>query len=594
MARGAIAPESHLIASGHERRRVANRGSLRSCFVAPAAQLMASDAGVEVLLLGPVEARVGTAAVAVTSAKQRLILAVLALRLGRAVSADVLIDLIWGERPPPTAAKALQVHMGQLRNKLQHNRLLPAVIVHQPAGYRLDIERSATDLGRFEDRWAEGRSALAAGDAETAARTLADALALWRGEPLADLAYEHAVVADTMRLEELRLGCLEDRIDADLALRRHPGLVPELASLVRDHPLRERLQHQYITALYRCGRQAEALAAHRALRVALRDRLGLEPSRPLVELERAILRHDPALEAPSAAAAGGDRPPSTPPHPARVVMVASQTDADLERVVAVAQPLAADASSLVLARVIHQLDGADGEALAHANDVLTRYRDRLQRDGIGARVAAFTSRTPGADLVKLASHEHAELLILDETAALRNGHSGLFDDIGGDALCDVGMLVAGAPYEHGSGILVPFGGGEHDWAALEVAAAIAMTAEVPLILAGAGDGPTGGPNASRLLADASLILQRVVGIVPEPALLERGVDELLERAASAGLVVAGISAAYRREGLGETRYQLAIRSPVPVMFVRRGRRPGVLAPNDTLTRFSWSLPGVRA
>lgn len=248
----------------------------------------------EFRILGPLEVHGPDGPVALGGAKQRALLALLLLRRGEVVSSDTLIDELWGERPPATAAKSVQVYVSHLRKALRDG-----LLETRGRGYALRLEPEQLDLDRFERLLEQGTDLLAAGDARRAAETLRAALALWRGPPLADLAYESFVQAEAARLQELRLSALEARIEADLALGRHGELVPELDALVRQHPLRERLRGQLMLALYRSGRQAEALEAYREARRALVDEMGLEPGRALQELERAILRQDPQLDPPA-------------------------------------------------------------------------------------------------------------------------------------------------------------------------------------------------------------------------------------------------------------------------------------------------------
>jgi YVTN family beta-propeller protein len=225
--------------------------------------------------------------------RQRALLAFLLLHENEPVTTDRLIDELWGEHAPSTAAKVIQNHVSQLRRALGDSRL--ATLGH---GYVLEVEPGALDLDRFESLVAEGSAALAHGDARTASVKLRAALSLWRGAPLAEFAYEPFAQATIARLEELRLEATEERIDADLALGLHAELVGELQALVRSNPLRERLRAQLMLALYRSARQAEALEIYRAGRAALVEELGLEPGEELQELERAILAHDPRLAPP--------------------------------------------------------------------------------------------------------------------------------------------------------------------------------------------------------------------------------------------------------------------------------------------------------
>jgi YVTN family beta-propeller protein len=246
---------------------------------------------VEFRILGPVEAQEGERPLDLGGRKQRALLALLLLDRGEVVSTDRLIAALWPERPPPAAQKALQVYVSRLRKALGDG-----LLETRAGGYAILLAPDQLDSDRFERMLEEARDFLATGDPERAAVTLRDALSLWRGSPLADFAYEPFAASEIARLEELRLGTLEERIEADLALGREAELVPELEALVREHPLRERLRAQLILALYRSGRQVEALAAYQELRRARVEELGLEPSRPLQQLEQAILRQDPELE----------------------------------------------------------------------------------------------------------------------------------------------------------------------------------------------------------------------------------------------------------------------------------------------------------
>jgi DNA-binding SARP family transcriptional activator len=220
--------------------------------------------------------------IAIGGQKQRALLALLLLNANEVVSRDRLIDELWEEDPPETARTALQVHISQLRKAVGRERILT-----QAPGYRAVVGPGELDLERFEQ--------LVADDADEA--ELREALALWRGAPLAELGDGFARM-ERGRLEEQRLLTLERRIDADLALGRHAELVPELDGLVREHPLREHLRGQLMLALYRCGRQADALAVYRQGQRLLQEELGLEPHDELQRLERAILNHDPSLESP--------------------------------------------------------------------------------------------------------------------------------------------------------------------------------------------------------------------------------------------------------------------------------------------------------
>jgi DNA-binding SARP family transcriptional activator/class 3 adenylate cyclase len=541
--------------------------------------------GAEVRLLGPVEAVRDGQVVEIGAAKQRMILAMLALRPGQVVSTDALIDALWGERPPATATKALQVYVSELRDRVEPQRSTPTVVISHPPGYRLGIEAYQTDLGGFEQLWERGRSALATGEASEAAVALAEAAALWRGQPLGDLAYESAFEADAARLEEMRLACLEDRFDADLLLGRHAALVPELQALTREHPLRERLRGQHMLALYRCDRQADALAVYQDTREALVEQLGIDPSHSLVQLERQILQQDAVLEL--AAAAPAAAAPVLPRE--RVVMVVSQASRDVDGLLEAAQPLAQAGFDLVLGRALPQSSGKDSrQRVGEVTRRLAKHRERLAEAGVQARVAAFASGDPGGDLVKLATHQDAELVLVDGTDTLVEGRSGIVMHLLNEALCDVALHVGSADGA-GDAIVVPFGGNEHDWAALELAALMSRAEDAPLLIAGSENTEPGGQDASRLLATAGLILQRTSGIVAEPVLVRRGAEGVIDLAPRARQFVIGLSPRFRDTGLGEARTEIASRVAVPALFVRRGTRPGVLAPERSVTRFSWSL-----
>jgi DNA-binding SARP family transcriptional activator len=259
-------------------------------------------------ILGPLEVFDGERRLALGGTRQRAVLALLLLHGNEALPSDVIVDELWGESPPQTAGKVLQNCVSALRKQLPGG----AETLRTVAGaYALRREAAELDRDRFERGVADGRAALAAGQAGEAAEQLRAALALWRGTPLSDFAYERFAQDEIARLVEVHVAALEDRIEADLELGRHAELVPELESLVARHPVRERLRGQLMLALYRSGRQAEALAAYRDARRTLLGELGIEPGRSLQELERAILAQETSLDAspsqPSASAAPGRR-----------------------------------------------------------------------------------------------------------------------------------------------------------------------------------------------------------------------------------------------------------------------------------------------
>jgi DNA-binding SARP family transcriptional activator/ABC-type branched-subunit amino acid transport system substrate-binding protein len=257
----------------------------------------------EFRILGPIEVSDEGRRVEIGGHKQRALLASLLLHANEVVSLDRLIDELWGETPPPTAAKTLQAQVSRLRRSLNGDED-PGAHMRGPLqtrghGYVLTVEPGQVDADRFQGMLEEARRARAEGKPEDAAEELRRALSLWRGPALADFAYESFAQAEIVRLDELQLTALEERIEADLALGRDTELIGELEALVARHPLRERLRGQLMLALYRSDRQAEALHVYQEFRLALAEELGLEPSQGLQRLERQILEQDPELAAPA-------------------------------------------------------------------------------------------------------------------------------------------------------------------------------------------------------------------------------------------------------------------------------------------------------
>ncbi|HZT44840.1 MAG TPA: BTAD domain-containing putative transcriptional regulator [Gaiellaceae bacterium] len=252
-------------------------------------------------ILGPLEVISDGRALELGGAKQRTLLAMLVLHANTVVSVDRLIDALWEDDPPENAQKALHVHVSGLRKLVGRERLETA-----PGGYSLRVRDDELDLARFRRLHADGQ--------------VAEVLALWRGPPLSEFAYQRFARAETARLEDERLACLEKRIDRDLEAGRHAEVTGELEALVAQHPLRESLRHRLMLALYRSGRQAQALEAYQEARAVLVDELGIEPGRELRDLHQAILNQDPALDVePSAPpeAKLGVGPPEPPEEPVR-------------------------------------------------------------------------------------------------------------------------------------------------------------------------------------------------------------------------------------------------------------------------------------
>jgi predicted ATPase/DNA-binding SARP family transcriptional activator len=250
---------------------------------------------VEFSMLGALEVTSHGGAITPPAPKHRALLGVLLLHPNEVVSRERLIDELWGERPPRSAPKVVQTYVSQLRRLLG-----PETIVTRAPGYELRIDEDAIDAARFRHRTAEARALAQRGDDKAAEVAYAEALALWRGPPLADVVFESFARNEIERLHEERFGALMEHIDCRLRLGQHEELIPELETMVRHYPLRERLHGQLMLALYRSGRQADALAAYQDARRILAEDLGLEPSRELQGLERAVLTHDATLESPKA------------------------------------------------------------------------------------------------------------------------------------------------------------------------------------------------------------------------------------------------------------------------------------------------------
>jgi DNA-binding SARP family transcriptional activator/sugar lactone lactonase YvrE len=242
-------------------------------------------------LLGQFEVEDDGRPLVLGGAQQRALLAILAIHRNTVVSVDRLADELWGESPPMTAVKTIQGYVSNLRKALGENRILT-----RGRGYLLDLSPEEVDVEYFEALAAQGRKALAAGDPSMASQQLSAALALWRDRYLAGMEPGPVIGQEAARLESERLTVLDDRIDADLAVGRHTALISELQSLVHHNPLRERLHGQLMLALYRAGRQADALEHYRQARRHLMTELGLEPGPALTQLELAILAHDPDLQ----------------------------------------------------------------------------------------------------------------------------------------------------------------------------------------------------------------------------------------------------------------------------------------------------------
>jgi hypothetical protein len=460
--------------------------------------------------------------------------------------------------------------VSRLRKELGPGRLT----THAP-GYVLHVDPAELDLALFERLVAEARRA----EPGRAAQRLREALDLWRGPALADLAYEPCVQTEIARLEELRLAALEARIEADLGAGHHADVIGELEALVTEHPLREQMRCQLMLALYRSGRQAEALHVYRVARREVSEELGLEPGTELKRLERAILEQDPALDL----AREAPRVSRQAPLPERSLLIVPRAPPGLEALLNLAVPLAASdpPRELIVVCVVEAVE------VGAATATLAAQADQLRAAGVAVRTAAFSSPTPGDDVVQLAAREDVDLLLMD---AGRSPLEGEVEVVLEQAPCDVALLIESGGSLRAGPVVVPFGAARHDWAALELGAWVARATGAPLRLIGAAsDQRTDGRDASRLLADASLIVQRRAGVVAEPLLASPGRKGVVALADGAGLLVVGVSDRWRQEGLGRIRTRLAEAPPAPIVLVRRGPAPSGLAPDDTRTRFTWSL-----
>lgn len=528
----------------------------------------------EYRILGPLEVVGEQGPVRLGGPKQRATLAILLLSANRVVSVERLADDLYSGATPVTAVTQVQRQISELRKLLGSS----SGIETRSPGYVIRVSPDQLDLNRFERSTEDAIQALTRGDASAAADLLRRALGLWRGPALADLGYEAFARASIERLEEIRLAALEQRFEAELMLGRHAALIGDLDELIAEQPLRERFCRQLMLALYRSGRQAEALDVYRRTRASLVEEFGIEPTPALHELERAILTQDASLDLQRVT-------PASAVGPGRAVLVLPSADDRLDGLLAVAEPLARlPGRELIIGRLLAN----EGE-LAPAVFATNARRATLE---VSARTAVFTTVEPARDVVRLATTYDVELVLLDAPPDLDAGP--LPDELAAileHSPADVAVLTRPTvELERGAGVFVPFGGGEHDWAALELGAWLSSAASLPLRLVGTGaDLRRGQRDASRLLADASLAVQRVVGVETEPLLAEPTEEALVEAVDAATLVVVGISPRWRQDGIGEARRAVVRDARAPILLVHAGTRPGGLAPRGSRTRFTWSI-----
>ena len=530
-------------------------------------------------VLGPLQATVDGRPVRLGGQRPRAVLAVLLLRSGEVVPTPVLIDAVWGTDPPPSAANLVQGYVSGLRKELGRGS-----IETTDPGYRLTVPPDAFDLRRFERLAADGRACLNRGLPDKALDSLNSALALWRGPALSNVPTDGLVRACAARLEELRLAVQERRAEAMLAVGAARDAVHELEPIVDEHPLREGPRALLMLALYRCGRQADALEVFRRGRDILVGELGIEPGSALRDAESAILRQDGTLDGQGqATAAVAARPPQEDSASSRTVLLGALHSRSIPTLVALGTLLVdgREDGELILATTVR-----DAAQLTGAVGALNEIRLELIGRGVRTRTAGFTSLTPGADLARLAGEQNADLLVVDAP-------DGLLEDARLTSLleaapCDVAVLIPGE--QRNGAVLVAFAGADHDWAAVELGAWFSRCSGAPLLLAGALVG-AGGRDASRLLANASLAVQRALGVAAEPLLVEPEPAALVAAARGARLVIVGLTERWRHEGVGRARTALATAGGHPTLLVRRGLRPGGLAARDAGTRFTWTIAG---
>jgi len=338
--------------------------------------------GAEFRILGPLEVVVDGEQAALGGPRQRALLAILLSQANETVPSQRLVDGVWDESPPETAANLVQGYVSQLRKALGRE-----AIATRGNGYALSVGGDDLDLIRFERLAQEAAAVREAGDPKGCSERLVEALSLWRGPALSDLAELPAVRPIAARLDELRLAAHERRVEADLARGRATEAAAELEVLIAEHPLRERLCWLRMLALYRAGRQAEALEAYRDARRVLVEELGIEPGEDLQELEAAILRQDPNLAAPPGALPDSRRASR------RTVLSAALAIPALAGLAGLGAALARGADhELVLVATVSSSDLLD--------DVNARLRDlgaTLSAEDLVVRVGAFTSVAPGSD-----------------------------------------------------------------------------------------------------------------------------------------------------------------------------------------------------
>ena len=528
---------------------------------------------IEYRLLGPLEVLGDGRPAKLAGPRQPAVLVCLLTRPNSVVPVARLVDYLWGETPRQTAANAAQSYVCSCARRSAATPSRPAARAMR-SGSSPTRSTSPASNGSFHR--ATSRSTRAGRPRR--ATTLREALSLWRGarSPTSPRSRPIAPIVD--RLEDLRVLALERRLEADLDCGRHAEVVAEAGELAEAHPLREGPRRLHMLALYRSGRQAEALDAYRRARETLVAELGLEPGAGLQGLERATLQQDASLE--REACIPGRR--AEPRPPARSSSSTSPPD----------RSTGSSSSGRRLRSPFRHASRCaiqtvpDADELASAGTALRAVRSALLDRGVDARAAVFTSLLPGADLARLAGEQDADLILAGAPEQLLE--DGRLLGLLTHAPCDVGVVVghAGEPGD----VFVAFSGGEHDWAAVELGAWFARSSGSRLLLAGASVGPE-GRDASRLLASASMAVQRGLGVDAEPALVPPSPPHSSRRRRAPASLASGSPTAGAATGSGATRNALATRAEGPTILARRGVRPGALAPRRAETRYTWTIAG---
>ena len=392
----------------------------------------------EFRILGSLEASHGGRSLLPRGPRQQALLASLLLHANQVVARSQLIDDLWGEDPPESAAKMVHMYVSELRKLLEADG--PAAdawhgLVTRPPGYVLQIEPDQLDANRFARLIEAGRRALGDGQPIDALVLLDEALALWRGPPLAEVADRSFAQAEAARLEELRLGAVEDRVEVQLALGRDATVVGELEALVAAHPLRERLRRQLMLALYRSGRQAEALEVYKNIRELLINELGIEPSRALHDLEKAILRQEPALDPREKAISAAEAPAVTAPPPAAPAEVRKTVSVVVVDLVSLGKHLDPEALRRLMKRVFaevstalerhggrteriagQRLMAAFGIPMIHEDDALRAVRAAVDAQAAVARLNGELAQDWGLEIGARASVHTGEVLASEDTS----------------------------------------------------------------------------------------------------------------------------------------------------------------------------------